>query len=532
VQLVWDAGQPGADPNGWRSTIGVEHKARETWALNQDNQRPQQINIHPHQPGLPLQAHSFDGDDGMTRKFFHVSDPRRPDQYDNDHSVSFEFWVRFDSLGQNQVLFESGDDSSGLSVTFGGDDFDEVRFRALGDDGKEIVVTAKIDQFSDPTRDFVQVVVVLSDAEVDRYAEVYVNGAIVGRADGVHGAAQHMNWDGFDQAGLGRAAGNAVGANGGEGDLPFAGGNFKGELAYFRFYNHAIDGNAVRDNYNAMLGAVDLGIVATAGDVQAAGERPSSVAAGALEADHTILVVQERNDRLDDVLALDVLPLGGETYGSGGLTENIGGQLPSGTEFTSYLLHFDPVGDLESLQDVFGAVTFNRPILGILVEQSSLEESDAELGVIGLYTTESRAVDLAGDEFLTLSDDLLTLTMSLHAVDDEIVQLRVLTELFSVLTGDMDLDGDVDFDDVDNFVLGLNDAAAYKSMFGISSSVGGDTDGDGDHDFDDIDGFVTIVVAHMNAHAATVPEPSTLVLAAIGLLGAGGYRWRKRPLLR
>jgi hypothetical protein len=122
--------------------------------------------------------------------------------------------------------------------------------------------------------------------------------------------------------------------------------------------------------------------------------------------------------------------------------------------------------------------------------------------------------------------------MSLHAVDDEIVQLRVLTELFSVLTGDMDLDGDVDFDDVDNFVLGLNDAAAYKSMFGISSSVGGDTDGDGDHDFDDIDGFVTIVVAHMNAHAATVPEPSTLVLAAIGLLGAGGYRCRKRPLLR
>jgi hypothetical protein len=56
--------------------------------------------------------------------------------------------------------------------------------------------------------------------------------------------------------------------------------------------------------------------------------------------------------------------------------------------------------------------------------------------------------------------------------------------------GDMDFDGDLDFDDVDDFALGLMDALRYEALYGVVPSSHGDMDGDGDLDFDDIPGFV------------------------------------------
>jgi hypothetical protein len=81
--------------------------------------------------------------------------------------------------------------------------------------------------------------------------------------------------------------------------------------------------------------------------------------------------------------------------------------------------------------------------------------------------------------------------------------------------GDMDCDGDVDFDDIDDFVLGLNDPQQYESTFGIPPSLKGDTDGDEDLDFDDIPGFVDILGG---GGTETVPEPSTALLVATGVL--------------
>jgi hypothetical protein len=60
--------------------------------------------------------------------------------------------------------------------------------------------------------------------------------------------------------------------------------------------------------------------------------------------------------------------------------------------------------------------------------------------------------------------------------------------------GDMDFDGDVDFDDIDDFVLGLTNPVAYENLYGFPPSLHGDTDGDGDQDFDDISRFVGILV--------------------------------------
>ena len=94
-----------------------------------------------------------------------------------------------------------------------------------------------------------------------------------------------------------------------------------------------------------------------------------------------------------------------------------------------------------------------------------------------------------------------------------------------VLTGDMDCDGDVDFDDIDDFVLGLNDATAYESTFGVPATLKGDTDGDNDLDFDDITGFVALL---SGGAQSAVPEPSSWVLLGLGLAVLACRTWHPR----
>jgi len=55
-----------------------------------------------------------------------------------------------------------------------------------------------------------------------------------------------------------------------------------------------------------------------------------------------------------------------------------------------------------------------------------------------------------------------------------------------VMAGDMNLNGHVDADDVDGFVLALTDADAYARTFGVSNLLAGDLDFDGNVDYDDI----------------------------------------------
>ncbi|MFV2066788.1 MAG: PEP-CTERM sorting domain-containing protein [Pirellulales bacterium] len=95
----------------------------------------------------------------------------------------------------------------------------------------------------------------------------------------------------------------------------------------------------------------------------------------------------------------------------------------------------------------------------------------------------------------------------------------------TILPGDMDLDGDIDFDDIAPFVLALNDPAAYETDFGVPPSQRGDTDGDGDMDFDDIPGFVNIFET---SSIQTVPEPSTLVLVLLGSIPCMLWRSTRR----
>jgi len=105
----------------------------------------------------------------------------------------------------------------------------------------------------------------------------------------------------------------------------------------------------------------------------------------------------------------------------------------------------------------------------------------------------------------------------------DLERITVVPESFGAITGDMDGDGDIDFDDIDAFVLGLNNPAEYENMFGVPPSLRGDTDGDGDQDFDDVSGFVSLLVCGCQQ---TVPEPSSISLLMVGLLGILVYRAR------
>ncbi len=59
--------------------------------------------------------------------------------------------------------------------------------------------------------------------------------------------------------------------------------------------------------------------------------------------------------------------------------------------------------------------------------------------------------------------------------------------------GDLNCDGDIDFDDINPFVLALSDPAAYQAAYPNCNILNGDCDGDGDVDFDDINPFVAIL---------------------------------------
>jgi hypothetical protein len=81
--------------------------------------------------------------------------------------------------------------------------------------------------------------------------------------------------------------------------------------------------------------------------------------------------------------------------------------------------------------------------------------------------------------------------------------------------GDMDNDGDVDFDDIAPFVQGMGDPVGYFAQYGISPVRHGDLDRNGGLDYDDIPGFVALlrpaesdVDTALSSAADSLPEES------------------------
>ncbi len=481
VSINWDASVPGAEATGWRSTTDLRYKGRENWKLGTGTQQPVLANTSAFQPGLPNKAFHFDGNDVMKQNFVQVGDdgPRavilNPGTPDWDRSATMEFWVRLDSLTQSGILMESGGITGGISVTLGDADNDglknDLRFRVLGlvgaDTGtgvlKDFTATTKINQFADPTRDFVHLVTVFNDDPNNRYQEIYVNGALASRVNATLGPNESPQRDTYDQAGLGGMGGVGIGANGGTGSLPFSGG-FRGEFGKVVLYNYAVTGSTVQSNYNSVLTPADYGVTSLAGNVSAPTTRPTNLTLGAAES-AAVQIIHERVDALTAPLMVDAIINGGVTLSSAG--QATPGQLPGGTKFSSYLLDFDPLGQANAAAT--GSVSFAGNILGILFNQSTLVSTDSLLGSIGNYGfTADRGLSLGAGGSLTVSADRRTLNFNLSVLGNDLTQFRVLTA--ALIESDFNHDGLVN-----NFDLSI-----WQASFGLDAA--GDADGDGDTD--------------------------------------------------
>lgn len=523
VNMLWRADQPGVHPDRWRSVTDVDQRWRETWEVRSEAERPAAVAASTHLR-IPGQAYEFDGNDRLARRFFDVSDKAGRTSFsnnrfptgdpDNDRSVAFEFVLRLDDLSSEQILFESGSTAHGVSLTLGDADgdgvHDEARFRILGDDGKHLTVTADIDAFAAPTRDFVNLTAVFSDDPTNRFAELFVNGASIGRADGAAGVENSLRWDlflpFFNQASLGGVLGTQLGGGSGDGPQPFAGGSLRGQIASFRFINHAIDSQQAQNNYANLLASPTAGIVSTTGDAATIDARPVSVAKDQFELNGRLRVIHERIDQLDQSLSLDIEASPGLVVNLGSPAPLPGGALAAGTAFTSFLLHFDAEQSGGGNERLIGSVTFAAPILGLLIDEASLDASDLLLGVAGEFDLGDRALgDLGG---VGVSADLLTLNFDLTVAQAALTQFRVLTEpvlSLSVIAGDYNGDGTVN----------AADHAVWLSAYGATGAS------PADGNFDGVVDAIDYAIWRENrgqshpAGSTTTPEPTALALLAM-----------------
>jgi hypothetical protein len=459
----------------------------------------------------------------MRRRFFQVGDsgPRQvttsPGTPDFDRSATFDLWFRANNLTHNQVLLESGDAGKGLSLTLGDADgngsFNDLRFRVLGANGESLTATAPINALANPVTDFIHAAAVFSDNDNNRYVELYINGALAMRVDGVAAPTHTHNWDGWDQAGLGKSAGTGIGGNGGTGLLPFNGG-FTGQMAAVGFWNQALAGGAIAGNYNAMLDPVSFGVRNASGGALSPAARPTNVSLGAAES-NSLQVIQERQHKLAAALAVDAV------VGAGGtLTPSSSafspGTLPTGTEFISYLLHFDPVGAPGGVKTATGSIEFGNPIVGLVTNANLLGSTDSVLGSIGKYgLVADRGVQLAGSDFIAISSDRRTLSFSLTVAADDVAEFRVLTQ--GAIVADFDGDG----------LVSGSDLAVWKSAVGKSGAA--DADGDGDSDGADLLSWQRRVGAASSSTIAfsAVPEPGGATLVTVAaMLWAASRRGR------
>ncbi len=529
AELLWNAGNVGDYPSLWRSTTRAHGLQRESWLVVPNNPTPtpltnaniaKQVAISPVQPGLPQQAFRFDGNDRMERTFIRVSDPAANSPYDVDNSITLEFWLKVDNLNQNQLIFESGDGTAGISISIGdanGDgSFNDVRARVLGKNGESLVATTQLNQFDDPTKRFVQIAAVLSDDPSHRFLDLYVNGSLFSHVSGVSGIAGTLDWDGTDGAGLGRFAGAGTGGNGGAGARPFVGG-FKGEIAQMRLDNYAVDPSTVASFYNSVLDPVAYRIQNVMGDVVVPAARPTNVSIGQAESNQ-LQIVQESHGLLARTQVVDAVVSAGSSSTSGGIPP---GSLPKNDDYTSYLLHFDPIGnDSQVMKTVDGTIVFEREITGLLFNSTLLDQTDDLFGAIGNYgDVTHRGLTFQAGDFLTVSEDRHSLTFSLTVPGDDSFQFRVITaaDLALPVDGDFNHDGIVD----------VADLQVWKTAFGVNN--GADADGDGDSDGDDFlvwQRQLGQTSSHLTIAHAAVPEPQSLTLLIAALTALATRRRR------
>jgi prepilin-type processing-associated H-X9-DG protein len=160
----------------------------------------------------------------------------------------------------------------------------------------------------------------------------------------------------------------------------------------------------------------------TAANVSIEGELPASLEVGQVQDPVTWFLYTEASG----VALSQGVPVANSEPGDiNGAQSATPSTIPSGTEVDIHLLHYDPP-TRERAYDI--SVSFSGPILGLIQVTSDLVPTDDLSGQPHAYATQSWR-GLENDEFMTLSEDMQTLTIHRCVCDgDKTDQVRIITE--------------------------------------------------------------------------------------------------------
>jgi hypothetical protein len=167
-----------------------------------------------------------------------------------------------------------------------------------------------------------------------------------------------------------------------------------------------------------LAGQASAGVTGTTGDVAYETPIPGNLDLDQYESNDLIRVFNEQQNLiLGAPLLVDIAVAG--TYDQASDLTGAGGVIPAGTVVNSYLIHVDPVGSGTTLISYSGSITFSNPILGVIVETSTLNGTDAVLGAPGTtyYTGVNRGLEWTNQDQVILSVSMNTLTMSLQTAN-------------------------------------------------------------------------------------------------------------------
>jgi hypothetical protein len=180
---------------------------------------------------------------------------------------------------------------------------------------------------------------------------------------------------------------------------------------------------------------VASGIRSTRGEVVPAPPDTPEALAG-LENDNQILVIPERRDfKPAASIPADITDPG--IYTGPSLMSPSQVTPPAGTRVRSYLLRYNPIGQLKApgtTRRFEGSVTFDRPVLAIIAASPKLNRTDAMLTRAPLPKVNAQDTGLRGLERgptpadrVELSQDRRTITVTFFA-DKSVDEIRAITE--------------------------------------------------------------------------------------------------------
>ncbi len=106
-------------------------------------------------------------------------------------------------------------------------------------------------------------------------------------------------------------------------------------------------------------------------------------------------------------------------------------------------------------------------------------------------SSDTRSIN-TGNMAFTVGSELDTVSLYVDAFNGR-VKVEVEPGGPVLCQGDMDCDGDIDFDDIAPFVFAIGNQSGWEAIYPDCPWLNGDTDEDGDVDFDDIAPFVALI---------------------------------------